>query len=144
MFVIQDLVHVNATLNALSVVFLLAGRYYIFHGDIQRHRKMMVSALTVSALFLISYLTYKANSGFAKFGGDGAIRIFYFSLLAAHVLGAAALTVLVPITVFRALKERFDQHKKIARFTWALWVAVGLSGIIVYIMAVHIFPYVTN
>jgi len=144
MFVIQDLVHVNATLNALSVVFLLAGRYYIVQGDIQRHRKMMVSALTVSALFLISYLTYKANSGFAKFGGNGAIRTFYFTLLATHVSGAAALTVLVPITVFRALKERFDKHKKIARLTWILWVAVGISGIIVYFMAVHIFPYVTN
>jgi len=142
MFTIQDLVHVNATLNAFSVVFLLAGRYYINHGDRERHRKMMLSALAVSALFLVSYLTYKANSGFARFGGEGFVRVFYFSLLALHVIGAAILVVMVPLTVFRALKERFDKHKKIARLTWPLWVCVGVSGIIVYIMAVHLFPYV--
>ncbi len=141
MFTVHDLVHINALLNALSVVFLLAGYRYIRAGDRERHRFCMLAAVTVSALFLISYVFYKANSGFAKFGGEGLIRPIYFTILLIHVVGAVALVPLVPVTLVRALKGRFDLHKRLARKTWVLWVFVGVSGVVVYVMAVHLFPY---
>ena len=140
MFDIQDLTHVNATLNAISVCFLLAGYNFIRSGERERHRFCMLAAVAVSALFLVSYVTYKANSGFAKFGGEGWIRPVYFSILAAHVIGAALLVPMVPWTLFRALKGEFDRHRKLARFTWPLWVYVGISGVVIYVMAVHLYP----
>ena len=137
----QMLVHSNAILNAVSVVFLALGFRYIKAGDWRKHRAMMISALAASGLFLISYVIYKLNSGFAKFGGEGAVRYFYFTLLIVHVAGAIAIVPLVPITVVRALRQRFDQHKKIARITWPIWMFVGISGVVVYVMAVQMYPY---
>lgn len=136
----QMLVHSNAFLNAVSVVFLALGYAAIKSGDRQRHKKMMLSALAASGLFLISYVIYKLNSGFAQFGGEGIIRPIYFTLLIIHVIGAIAIVPLVPITVFRALTERFDRHRKIARITWPIWMFVGISGVVVYVMAVHMYP----
>ncbi|MDA8637206.1 DUF420 domain-containing protein [Rhodospirillales bacterium] len=138
----QSLVHVNAILNAISVAFLSMGYVFIKRGEWKKHRAMMVSALAASGLFLISYVIYKLNSGFAKFGGEGAVRYFYFTLLFIHVVGAVAIVPLVPITVFRAWREKFDQHKKIAKITWPLWMFVGISGVVVYVMAVHLYPTV--
>lgn len=139
---VQSLVHLNALLNAISVVFLTLGYYFIRSGQWQKHRAMMISALVASGLFLISYVIYKLNSGFAKFGGEGAIRYFYFTLLFIHVVGAIAIVPLVPLTVLRAWRERFDQHKRIAKITWPLWMFVGISGVVVYVMAVHMYPTV--
>jgi putative membrane protein len=136
----QMLVHSNAFLNAVSVVFLALGYAAIKSGDRRRHKKMMLSALAASGLFLISYVIYKLNSGFAQFGGEGIIRPIYFTLLIIHVIGAIAIVPLVPITVFRALTERFDRHRKIARITWPIWMFVGISGVVVYVMAVHMYP----
>lgn len=137
----ESLVHTNALFNAISVVFLLFGYYFIKTGDWRKHRAMMVSALISSSLFLVSYVIYKLNAGFAKFGGDGVVRYVYFTILFVHVLGAIAIVPLVPITVLRAFRERFDAHKKIARITWPLWMYVGISGVVVYVMAVHLYPY---
>ena len=142
MLQVQDLTHVIAGLNGISVMCLLTGFVYIRRGDRDRHRACMLGALAVSALFLVVYVIYKANSGFAKFGGEGWIRPVYFSILAAHVIGAIAITPLVPWTVYRALKGQFDRHKRLARWTWPLWVYVGVSGVVVYVMAVHLFPHV--
>lgn len=136
----QMLVHSNAFLNAVSVVFLALGYAAIKSGDRQRHKKMMLSALGASALFLVSYVIYKLNSGFAQFGGEGIIRPIYFTLLIIHVIGAIAIVPLVPITVSRALAERFDKHRKIAKITWPVWMFVGISGVVVYVMAVHMYP----
>jgi len=141
MFDIQDLTHLNAALNAISVCFLLAGFYFIKSGERDRHRFCMLSAVAVSALFLVFYVIYKANSGFAKFGGEGVIRPIYFTILAIHVLGAMLILPLVPITLYRALKGQFDRHRKFARWTWPIWVFVGVSGVFVYVMAVHIYPH---
>ena len=141
-FDIQNLTHVMAGLNSASVICLLAGYVFIRRGERDRHRACMLAALAVSALFLVFYVIYKANSGFAQFGGEGVIRPIYFTILIAHVLGAIAITPLVPLTVFRAWKGNFDQHRKLARWTWPLWVYVGLSGVVVYVMAVHLYPYV--
>lgn len=138
---IQDLPHLIAALNALSVVFLAFGFYFIKSGRRDRHRAAMIGALAASAAFLVVYLIYKANSGFAKFGGEGFVRPVYFTILIVHVVGAIAIAFMVPVTVFRALKARFDQHKRIARYTWPVWMFVGISGVVVYVMAVHLYPY---
>ncbi len=141
MFEIQDITHVNAALNALSVVFLLLGYRYIRAGKREKHKTCMLIAVAISGLFLIGYVIYKLNSGFAKFGGEGWIRPAYFIFLAIHVVGAIAIVPLVPLTLYRALKGRYEQHKRLARWTWPIWVYVGVSGVVVYILAVHIYPY---
>jgi putative membrane protein len=139
---VQDIPHINAILNSISVVFLLFGYYFIRVRDKSLHKLCMIGASIVSALFLIGYVYYKLNTGFAKFGGEGAIRIFYFSFLFVHVVGAFAITPLVPMTLYRALTGNFDRHKKLARWTWPLWVYVGVSGVIIYFMAIHLYPHV--
>jgi putative membrane protein len=141
MFDVADLTHVNAALNATTMVFLALGLWFILRGQRERHRAAMLSALVVSAAFLITYLIYHFNAGLAKFGGEGVIRPIYFTLLVIHVLAAVVITPLVPITVFRALSGRYDRHRKIARWTWPLWMYVAASGVVVYMMAVHLFPY---
>lgn len=138
---VHYLPHVNAALNALSVVFLVVGYTFIRRGDWRRHRACMLAALAVSGAFLVTYVIYKANSGFAKFGGEGLVRPIYFTILVVHVMGAIALVPLVPVTVTRALRARFDRHRRIARITWPLWVYVGVSGVVVYLMAVHLYPH---
>ncbi|SUS03801.1 conserved membrane hypothetical protein [uncultured Defluviicoccus sp.] len=138
---IADLPHVNAALNAVTIVFLAAGFAFIRGGNRAWHRAAMMAALAASAGFLISYLIYHFNSGLAKFGGEGIIRPIYFSILIAHVLIAVVITALVPITVWRALSGRFEQHRRLARWTWPLWMYVAVSGVVVYVMAVHLFPF---
>ena len=102
MFEIQDVTHINAALNALSVFFLVLGYWFIRAGEREKHKFCMLVAVTVSGLFLVGYVIYKLNSGFAKFGGEGIIRPIYFTLLAVHVIGAIAILPLVPLTLYRA------------------------------------------
>jgi putative membrane protein len=137
---IADLTHVNAALNAATMVFLGFGLWFILHGERERHRASMLAAAVVSVAFLATYLVYHFNSGLAKFGGEGIIRPIYFTILSLHVLGAVIITPLVPITLVRALAGRFDRHKRIARWTWPLWMYVATSGVVVYVMSVHLFP----
>lgn len=139
-FETSDLTHVIAGLNGASVVCLIAGFVLIRQGERAAHKAVMVGALVLSAAFLVVYLYYKANSGFARFGGEGVIRPLYFTLLSLHVLGAIAIVPLVPVTVYRALRGRFADHRNLARKTLPLWIAVGVSGVVVYAMAVHLFP----
>lgn len=141
MIEIHDLPHVIASLDALMVVTLLTGYRFIRTGNKEMHKRCMLTAVGISVIFLIVYAYYKANSGFAKFGGEGDIRTFYFSFLAVHVLAAAASLFLVPVTLLRAIRERFDIHKKIARWTLPVWLYVGVTGVAVYVMAIHIYPY---
>lgn len=139
---IQDITHINASLNAISVIFLILAYRYIRAGEREKHKTCMLIAVFVSALFLIGYVIYKANSGFAKFGGEGLIRPVYFTILIIHVIGAVAITPLAPFTLYRALTGNFEKHRKIARWTWPLWTFVGVSGVVVYVMAVHLYPHV--
>ena len=138
---IAELTHLNAALNAATMVFLGAGLWFILRGERQRHRASMLAAFVVSVAFLSSYLIYHFSAGLAKFGGEGVIRPIYFAILLLHVVAAVAITLLVPITLFRALAGRFDRHRKIARWTWPLWMYVAVSGVVVYVMSVHLFPY---
>ncbi len=135
---ISDLPHVLATVNALTIVALVGGFLSIRSGKRERHMAFMKGALVLGVAFLAIYGYYKMNSGFAKFGGEGIIRPIYFGILIAHVGLAAVSMFMIPITAIRALRGRYDKHKKIARWTLPVWLIVAVSGIVVYVMAVHI------
>ena len=129
-----ELPALNATLNGISAILLAAGFASIRNRKILLHKVFMVSAFSTSTLFLISYVTYHANVGSIRFHQSGWIRPVYFSILITHTILAALIVPLVLITLSRALKERFDKHKKIARWTLPLWFYVSVTGVVIYWM----------
>ena len=131
---VTDLPTLNAALNLLATLFLLAGYVCIRQRRIAAHRVAMLGALGASAAFLTSYVLYHAQVGSRPFTGTGAIRYVYFAILVTHVLLAIAIVPLVVVTVSRALAARFDRHRRIARITWPLWMYVSITGVIVYLM----------
>ena len=136
----SDLPVVNASLNALSAVLLTAGFVYIRKKKQLAHERCMKAAVTTSALFLICYLTYHARAGRTVFKDPHWFRPFYLALLISHTILAAAIIPLILITFIRALKRRFDVHRKIARWTWPLWMYVSVTGVIIYFLLYIIFP----
>ena len=136
----------NATLNGLSALFLLAGFLQIRRGHVLAHRRCMLTAFGVSVLFLISYLTYHfgrayyLNQGPTRFLEPAWFRPIYLVLLLTHTILAAAVVPLVLVTLFRALRERFLLHKKIARWTWPIWIYVSVTGVLIYLLLYVIFP----
>lgn len=134
----SDLPAVNATLNATSAVFLGMGYWFIRQKRVEAHRACMLVAMTVSALFLVSYLTYHAQVGRKEFLGQGLVRPVYRTILFSHtVLAMAVALYLAPVTLSRALRERFDRHKAIARWTLPIWFYVSVTGVIIYFMLYH-------
>jgi uncharacterized membrane protein YozB (DUF420 family) len=131
---IRDLPAVNATLNATAFVLLLIGYRLIRQGKREAHKKVMLAAFAVSSVFLASYLFYHFNVGSVRFQKEGPIRTVYFAILLSHTILAACVGVMAPITLFRALRERFPAHRKIARITFPLWAYVSITGVIVYFM----------
>ena len=131
---LANLPALNALLNATSAVLLTAGYVQIRRGRIDAHRLCMLSACGTSALFLISYVIYHLNVGSVPFSGQGAVRVFYFAVLISHIVLAALIGPLAIITLVHALRERFDRHRRIARWTLPLWLYVSVTGIIVYVM----------
>lgn len=125
---------VNATLNGIATCFLIVGWIFIRRRDIRRHRFSMLAAFTTSALFLTSYLVYHANAGSVPFQGQGAIRMVYFAILITHIVLAAVILPLALITLSRALSERFDRHRQIARWTLPIWLYVSVTGVVIYLM----------
>ncbi len=124
----------NACLNALSAVLLVLGYLAIRRGDRKTHERYMLSALTSSTVFLISYLIYHWRVGSVPFQGQGPIRTVYFTILITHTILAATVPFLAGITLFRALKQYFPRHKAIARWTLPIWLYVSVTGVIVYLM----------
>lgn len=129
---------VNAILNATAALLLVTGYYFIRRRRIAEHRACMIAAFVVSALFLVSYLTYHAQVGSRRFAGTGTIRTVYLSILLSHTVLAAAVPFLAIITLWRALAARFDRHKAIARWTLPIWLYVSVTGVIVYLMLYHL------
>ncbi len=129
---------VYATLNGLTALFLVAGVISIKNRKVEIHRKLMTSAIVFSALFLVLYVIYHSTSDSTPFGGEGWIRPVYFTLLISHILLSIVIIPLVLFTYVRALAERFDKHRKIARITFPIWLYVAISGVVVYLM---ISPY---
>jgi uncharacterized membrane protein YozB (DUF420 family) len=121
-------------LNALSAVLLLAGYSAIRQGKRETHRKFMISAFTCSVLFLVSYLVYHFEAGSVPFRRTGPIRTVYLTILFTHTVLAAAVPFLAIITLRRGLAARFDQHRRIARWTLPIWLYVSVTGVIVYWM----------
>jgi uncharacterized membrane protein YozB (DUF420 family) len=130
---------INATLNGASAVLLVVGRGFIKRGRMTAHRAVMLTALVTSSLFLISYLYYHWHVGSVRFQGQGWSRPVYFSILVSHTILAAAIVPLVIITLSRALRERFDRHRAIARWTFPLWLYVSVTGVVIYLMLYHLF-----
>jgi uncharacterized membrane protein YozB (DUF420 family) len=101
---------------------------------------MMLAAVTSSILFLTSYLIYHYNVGSVKFTAQGTVRTVYFTILISHSILAASLLYFVPVTLVRALRERFDKHKRLARWTLPIWLYVSATGVIVYLMLYRLYP----
>ena len=129
----------NAALNATSAVLLSVGYRFIRRKQVTPHRICMGAAAITSSLFLVSYLYYHAHVGSVRFQGTGWVRPVYFAILITHTVLAASLVVLVPITLARALKERFDRHRAIARWTLPIWIYVSVTGVVIYLMLYHLF-----
>jgi putative membrane protein len=124
----------NALLNGLSATALVTGFVFIRSGRVEAHRAAMFTAFIFSSLFLVSYITNHALHGDMRFHGEGAIRPFYFTLLISHIgLSVVALPMIL-ITFFLSLSGRFPAHKRLARFTFPIWLYVSVSGVIVYAM----------
>ncbi len=134
MITVTSLPHLNALLNSVSAILLLTGYWFIRQRNVAAHKRCMLAALGSSGLFLISYLVYHFSVGSVRFQGQGWIRMVYFAVLVSHTVLATAIAPLVVITVVRALRERFDRHRAIARWTLPLWIYVSATGVVVYWM----------
>jgi putative membrane protein len=129
----------NASINATVSVLLILGYYFIrIKKDRKWHSISMKSAFILTALFLISYVIYHTTHESTSYGGEGVIRAVYLVILLTHIVLAAAIVPLVLVTFSRALTEKFDKHKRIARITFPLWLYVSITGVVVYLM---ISPY---
>jgi uncharacterized membrane protein YozB (DUF420 family) len=129
----------NALLNATSAFLLITGYRFIRRKNVRAHRVCMLGAFAVSILFLISYLTYHYSAGTTRFPGQGWIRSVYFALLLSHTVLATLVPFLALVTLFRALQTRFPQHRRIARWTFPIWLYVSVTGVIVYLMLYHMY-----
>lgn len=134
MIPLESLPTIDAFLNAASTVLLVTGYVMIRGKRIAAHRACMLSALACSVLFLIGYLTYHFQVGTTRYDGEGILRPIYFTILTTHTILAMVLGPMVIITLVRALRERFDRHKAIARWTLPIWLYVSVTGVVVYLM----------
>jgi len=138
--------HVNASLNALAAVLLGVGLVFIRRKNVAAHKRCMIGAFATSVLFLASYLTYhtvrqsREGVGHTKFAGPPGAAKVYYTLLISHVVLAAAVPVLAIITLRRALRSDFVRHRRIARWTWPIWMYVSVTGVLVYGMLYHLYP----
>jgi len=129
----------NATLNGVSAILLTTGRAFIRRKKIQLHRVCMIAAVVTSSLFLSSYLYYHAHVGSVRFPGQGWVRPVYFGLLISHTLLAAAVVPLVLVTLIAALRTRFERHRRIARWTYPIWLYVSVTGVVVYFLLYQVY-----
>ncbi len=130
---------VNAFLNGTSAVLLTVGFLFIRRRNVAAHRACMLSAFGVSTLFLVSYLVYHAQAGSVAFQGRGWIRPVYFFLLLTHIVLAGVIVPLALTTIWRAWSERFDRHRRIARWTLPIWLYVSVTGVLIYVLLYHLY-----
>jgi putative membrane protein len=129
---------IYATINGITAVVLVCAVLAIKKGNRLLHERLMTFAIVLSLAFLVMYVAYHMTSDSTKFGGEGILRLVYFFLLISHILLSIAVIPLVLISYVRALAAKFDQHKKIAKITFPIWLYVAVTGVIVYLM---IAPY---
>ncbi len=138
--------HLNAMLNLLSTVFLVAGFFNIRRQRISIHRTFMLSAAITSCFFLFSYVTFHTlrsltfGIGPTRFTGQGLIRPIYFTILTTHTILATIIAPFVVITLWRGIKGRYESHKKLARLVFPIWLYVSLTGVIVYLILYQFYP----
>ena len=133
---------INATLNGIATILLALGFFFIKSGNKQAHKTCMVSAFVTSVVFLVCYVAHKilVRGVHTPFGGEGAIRTVYYTMLVSHIILAIAIVPMVLMTMSRAFKERFEAHKAIARWTWPVWMYVSVTGVLVYLFLYVWFP----
>jgi putative membrane protein len=137
-FDIHILPALHAVLNSLAAVSLLAALWFVKQKNIVMHQRMIYTAMTLSALFLVSYVVYHAVTEPTKFGGEGVIKIVYLLLLASHVILAALILPFILFTFIRGYTRQIPAHKRLARWTFPIWLYVALTGPICYLM---LMPY---
>lgn len=137
---ISDLPALNAILNGSSAVLLTIAYIFIRRKNVTAHKRFMLAALVCSTLFLTSYLIYHAHAGTTRFTNPAWFRNIYIPLLISHTILAAAIVPLILITLTRAFKQRFPDHRKIARWTWPLWMYVSVTGVLIYFILYKIYP----
>ena len=129
---------IYATINGVTAVLLISAVLAIKKGKRQLHEKLMKTAIACSLVFLLLYIAYHMTTDSTKFGGEGVLKYVYYFILLSHILLSIAVIPLVLITYVRALAEKFDKHKKIAKITFPIWLYVAVTGVVVYLM---ISPY---
>jgi len=132
---------IYATINGITAILLIVAVRAIKNGKVQLHQNLMKAAIGCSLLFLVMYIAYHMTTPSTKFGGDGAIKYVYFFILLTHILLSIAIIPLVLVTYVRALAEKFDKHRKIARITFPLWLYVAITGVVVYLMISPYYQY---
>ena len=132
---------IYATINGITAVVLVAAVLAIKKGNRKVHERLMTFAIALSLAFLVMYVAYHMTSDSTKFGGEGWIKFVYFFILISHILLSIAVIPLVLFTYVRALASKFDQHKKLAKITFPIWLYVAVTGVVVYLM---IAPYYTH
>jgi uncharacterized membrane protein YozB (DUF420 family) len=137
---ISYLPHLNACLNGTSALLLFSGYTSIRARNVVAHRACQIAALVVSILFLVSYLVYHYHHGATRFQGTGLARPIYFTILITHTILAVVIVPLIAVTFYRALRQDFSRHRRIARITLPLWLYVSITGVIVYLMLYQIYP----
>lgn len=135
-----DLPALNAVLNGSAAVLLVLAWLKILGGNREAHRKLMLAAVVLSGLFLLSYLTYHALHGSRRFEGPPGVRRVYLGILLTHTVLAAVNLPLVIVTLWRALKGRFAEHRRIARWTFGIWLYVSVTGVVIYLMLYQLYP----
>jgi putative membrane protein len=137
---VHDLPIVNATLNATATVLLLIAYAFIRQRKIEAHRRTMLTAFAVSCVFLVCYLVYHYNVGSVRFDKPGWVRTVYLVILFTHTVLAATVPVLAIITLRRGLKREDARHRKIARWTFPIWLYVSVTGVVVYVLLYQVRP----
>lgn len=135
---LEQLPTLNALLNATATVLLLAGYRKIRLQDRQAHHRLMTAAFIVSACFLVSYLVYHYSVGSVRFQGTGILRTLYLTILFTHSLLAAFVPILATITLVLGWRGRFNRHRRLARWTFPIWIYVSITGVIIYLMLYHL------
>lgn len=142
----SDLPALNACLNGAAATLLLAGWIFIKRGRREAHQKCMLGAFVMSLLFLASYVTYHSlrhqhtGSAHTRFTDPAWFRPIYLVILITHLLGAFAIVPLVLLTLVRAIRGQFERHRRLARWTWPLWMYVSVTGVVIYVLLYHVFP----
>lgn len=137
---VRDLPLLNAALNGTAAILLLIGYYFIKQYEIRRHNQLMLAAFIVSCVFLVSYVVYHANVGSVRFDKPGWVRTVYLWILATHTILAAAVPFLATVTLVLALKRKFATHRKLAKWTFPIWLYVSVTGVIVYLLLYQVRP----